>query len=376
MPLRIVLCCLALLWPLAAAATSDWHYADLPAATQQQLREQIYNKLLPPEQRIAALKKLFSFSDQAPMQRTVCIWDIAGRAGPIYTAARDQRAELMRYGVDVDMVVYTNEGVMVEELKAGRCDAALMSGLRARLFNNFSGTIDSVGGLPTDEHMHRLLELLTDVRLADRLTSQDYVVMGIAPGGGAYIFVNDKRINSLAKAAGKRVPVLEYDPVQARMVAQIGATPVGSDLLSAPTKFNNGSVDVLPAPLIAYEILELYKGLGKDGGIIDYPLAQISVQLIGRTNRFPPEVAQLVREAFFSGYEDIMVRLRAEAAKVPAHWWISIPDADKQGYETLMQDARIQLRDEGYYNAEMLTIQRRLRCHLEPTRSECAQPVE
>src|SRR5690606_3700431 len=200
--------------------------------------------------------------------------------------------------------------------------------------------------------------------------------MGIAPGGAAYVFVNDRKINSLAKAAGKRVPVLDYDPTQARMVAQIGATPVASDIVSAPTKFNNGSVDVLPAPLVAYEVLELYKGLGENGGIIDYPLAQITMQLIGKEDKFPPEVAQLVREAFFEGYEEIMARLQEEADKVPDHWWVSIPDEDKQEYETMMQDARIQLRDEGYYSAEMLTLQRRIRCTVEPTRSECTNPVE
>ncbi|KAF0809790.1 hypothetical protein A167_01330 [Alcanivorax sp. S71-1-4] len=341
-----------------------------------QLRTIVYDTSKSVDERIRAMQRLTGFSPAEPLRRTVCIWDIAGRAGPIFMAAQDQRLRLLEYGVDIQLEVYTNEGVMVEELKSGRCEAALMTGLRARLFNQFTGTIDSVGGLPTDEHMRMLLQVLVDPRLADRMTTHGYTVMGIAPGGAAYVFVNDRKINSLAKAAGKRVPVLDYDPTQARMVAQIGATPVASDIVSAPTKFNNGSVDVLPAPLVAYEVLELYKGLGEHGGIIDYPLAQITMQLIGREDKFPAEVAQLVREAFFEGYEEIMARLQEEADKVPDHWWVSIPDEDKQEYETMMQDARIQLRDEGYYSAEMLTLQRRIRCTVEPSRSECTNPVE
>ena len=190
------------------------------------------------------------------------------------------------------------------------------------------------------------------------------------------MFVNDRTINTLANAAGKRVAVLDYDPTQAEMVSQIGATPVASDIVSAPNKFNNGVVDVLAAPLVAYEVLELYKGMSPDGGIIDYPLAQITMQLIGRKDKFPNEVAQLVREEFFNSYHLIKERLDQEAAKVPDRWWIDIPDADKREYETMMQEARLTLREKGYYDADMLTLQRKIRCKLNPSKGECADPVE
>lgn len=349
---------------------------EITAEMAEQLRAIAFDTSLPIEERVAAMRRASGFPDDALVKRRLCVWDIAGRNGPIYQAARDQRLRVMEFGVDVELVPYTNEGVLVEELRAGRCDAALMTGLRARMFNKFTGTIDSVGGLPTDDHMHMLLQVLASPRMADKMVSNNYVVMGIAPGGGAYIFVNDKNINSLARAAGKRIPVLEYDPTQARMVSQIGATPVAADLVSAPNMFNNGVVDVLPAPLIAYEILELYRGMGDTGGIIDYPLAQITMQLIGRVDKFPNEVAQLVREAFFEGYGEIMEQLNAEAAKVPDRWWIQIPEEDKQEYETMMQDARLQLREEGYYDADMLTLQRRIRCRFDNRRGECTNPVE
>ena len=170
--------------------------------------------------------------------------------------------------------------------------------------------------------------------------------------------------------------VLDYDPTQAEMVSQIGATPVASDIVSAPNKFNNGVVDVLAAPLVAYEVLELYKGMEPDGGIIDYPLAQITMQLIGRKDKFPNEVAQLVREEFYNSYHLIMERLEIEAEKVPEHWMIQIPQEDKQEYEIMMQEARLQLRKKGYYDATMLTLQRKIRCKLDASRAECSNPVE
>jgi hypothetical protein len=61
---------------------------------------------------------------------------------------------------------------------------------------------------------------------------------------------------------------------------------------------------------------------------------------------------------------------------VPDHWWIEIPAADKREYETMMQEARLTLREKGYYDAEMLTLQRKIRCKLNPSKGECANPVE
>src|SRR5699024_5516127 len=112
---------------------------------------------------------------------TVCIWDIVGRSGPIFTAAQDQTTHYLKHGIKVKLVPYTDERVMVETLKAGLCDAALMTGMRARLFNQYTGTIDSIGGLPSEEHLRLLLKVLADPRSAPHMTQGEYVVLGIAP---------------------------------------------------------------------------------------------------------------------------------------------------------------------------------------------------
>jgi solute-binding AdeT-like protein len=349
---------------------------NITPAMAKDLRATAYDQSLSIDERITAIRRIAGYPSGEPIKRTVCIWDIVGRSGPVFTAAQDQKVRMLQYGVDVTMVPYTSESIVVDDLKAGICDAALISGLRARLFNRFTGTVDSVGGLPSAAHMRIMLQVLASPKSADKMVDNNYVVMGIAPAGGAYIFVNDKNITSLSKAAGKKVAVLDYDPTQARMVAQVGATPISSDIVSAPNKFNNGVVDVLAAPLIAYEPLELYKGMGNNGGVINYPLAQITMQLIGRSDKFPNEIAQLVREAFFQSYDQIMARINAEAAKVPAKWWIEIPEADKGEYEQMMMEARVQLRDENYYDGEMLTLQRKIRCKLDQARAECSAPKE
>jgi len=334
-----------------------------------------YSRDMPVRVRLAAIAKLVGIDQMPPgtaLNRKICIWDIAGRNGPVFQAAMEQRAMALEYGIDLEMIPFTNETVMVEELKAGHCDAALMSGMRARLFNSYTGTIDAIGAIPDNKHMRTLLQVLAHPSQAGRMVQGEYVIMGIFSGGAAHVFVNDKRISSLANAAGKKVAVLDYDKTQSEMVAGIGATPVPSDIVSAPNKFNNGVVDILAAPLIAYELLELYKGMEPDGGIVDYPIAQISMQLVGRLDKFPNEVAQLIREASFEAYDQVRTRVKTEEDRVPDRWWIDIPSDEKREYEAMMQEARDTLREQDYYDGRMLDLQSRIRCKFDPSRGECS----
>lgn len=337
------------------------------------------NAEMPVNERMKAIARL-SGIDKLPegqrLKRVICIWDLVGRNGPIFGAAMEARAQALEFGVELEMVPYTNEGVMVEEFKAGRCDAALMSGLRARQFNKYTGSIDAIGAVPDREHLRTLFQVATHPRSAGHMVRGEYVILGVFPAGAAHVFVNDRSINTLAKAAGKKVAVLDYDPMQAKMIAGVGATPVATDITRAPGMFNNGVVDILAAPLLAYEFLELYKGMTPNGGIINYPLAQITMQLVGRIDKFPNEIAQLVRESSFEQYDRIIAMISQEEVKVPERWWIPIPEADMKEYDGMMQQARISLRDMDYYDADMLTLQRRIRCKFAPERGECVNPTE
>ncbi len=42
----------------------------------------------------------------------------------------------------------------------------------------------------------------------------------------------------------------------------------------------------------------------------------------------------------------------------------------------MMRDARIKLRDSGYYDPTMLSIMKRIRCNLDAGRPECSQSTE
>lgn len=327
---------------------------------------------------LAAATTLFAapLTAQAEKELNICVWDIAGKSGPAMQAMREWQTEALSWGLKTKLTTHTNEAIAAEELKSGICDAALITGIRARSFNKFSGTIDSVGGIPDDEHLKTVLQVAAHPQSADKMEQGSYRIMGIAPAGAAYIFVNDKNINTLAKAAGKKVAVLEYDPTQAQLVAQVGASPVASDITNFSSRFNNGQVDVIASPLVAYNALELYRGLTPNGAIINYPLAQITMQLVARKDSISSEAAQKSRSYFYTNLDRIQEELSREAENVDPKWMQDIPEADKSDYEIMMQEARVQLRDQGHYDGDMLTLQRRVRCKIDGSRSECTNPVE
>lgn len=328
------------------------------------------------QQQLQLARESMGLAKGQKLQRHICLWDLSGRSGPIYNGATSLRLDLLRYDIDISLEAFTNEGVLVASLKNGHCDAALMSGFRARQFNRFTGTIDALGALPTLQHVNQLLRTLAHPQLADNMVSNRYQTLAITPAGAAYLFVNDRSLNSLTQVAGKKVAVLDFDPGQSKMVTQIGATPVASTLATAPSQFNNGSVDVLPAPLIAYQALELYKGMEPAGGIVDYPIVQLTAQLIAHTDRFPPAFAALIREVAADSFQSIQVALEKEAKRIPSHWWIPLPEDEKRDYNSMMRDARLKLRDNGYYDPTMLSIMRRIRCNQDASRPECSQNNE
>lgn len=309
-------------------------------------------------------------------QRSVCVWDIVGTHGDLFNAMKDFRIEAMKWGIDLQLKPYTNEKIAAEDFKAGQCDAIMMTGLRTRTFVPFSGTIDSIGSVPDINHMRLLLQALSDPKSAAKMRTGTYEVAGIAPLGAAYIFTRDKAINSLTKASGKRVAVLDYDESQAKMVAQVGASPVPSDVTNFAGKFNNGSVDIIAAPLAAYKPLELFKGLEPKGGIINYPFLQLTMQFTVRQDKFTPDFTQKSREYFYLNFDKILSALDKAALEVPKKYFVDIPPEDKGKYEAMMRESRLMLRTDGYYNAEMLTLLRKVRCKVDKARGECTDQLE
>lgn len=305
-----------------------------------------------------------------------CTWDILGQQGDATNMMKDYTLAARAWGVNIISKSYTNEGIAADDFKAGQCDGTLITGLRARQFNQFAGSVDAVGAIPSYTHMRDVIDLLANPKLAKRLVSGPYETVGVIPVGAAYAFVNDRSINSLAKAAGKKVAVLDWDKSQAEMVKIVGAVPVAADLTSFGGKFNNGQADIVFAPISLYKPMELYKGLGTKGGIARFPVINITLQLVIRKDRFPPDFGLKSRLWVADQVPRFFAMIRNMEREVDPKHWMHIPLSDRDGYDKIMREMRIHLTKSGYYDPAMMTLLKRIRCKREPDEAECTQPEE
>ncbi|EKF73518.1 hypothetical protein A11A3_13310 [Alcanivorax hongdengensis A-11-3] len=327
---------------------------------------------------LALMLLLTANQAQASVQRSLCVFDIIGANGDFYGIMKDLKAAALSWGVDLKLKPYTDEKIAAEDLKANQCDGALLTGIRGRQFNSFTGSMDSIGAIPSYKAMQTVISVLAseNPQINKHLQSGPYEFAGVVPMGAAYLFLKDRSIDTVGEMSGKSIAVLEYDVAEANMASRVGMSPVMSDITNFSTRFNNGSVDICFAPVFAYSALELYKGMQPDGGILKYVLGQLSSQLILRSDRFPPGFAAHSR-SFMAGQFDRAMRLIDNANQaVDSKWWINIPQADKLRYDEMMREARIDLTQQGVYNKDMMTLLRKIRCKVEPSRAECVNPTE
>lgn len=311
-----------------------------------------------------------AFSADLP-KRTLCVWDIVGKSGPVASQMEDYRLEAIKWGVDLEMKVYTDEKIAAEDLKSGACDAAGITGLRAREFNTFTGTLDSIGSIPSSEHMEVVLQYLADPKLAKLMTSGEYEITGVLPGGAAYLFTNDRTIDTVAELAGKKFAAMDFDKAQAIMIESVGASPVSVSLTNFGSMFNNGSVDIIGAPAVAYNALELYKGLGENGAVINFAILQLTAQIVARHDRFPEGFGQSSRNFALNQYSRAMEIVNAAEKSIKASYWIDLPQKDKEGYMEMFRQSRLTLRDKGLYDGKMLSFLSKVRCQKDPALAEC-----
>lgn len=303
--------------------------------------------------------------------KTLCVFDLLGANGPFFSQMKGFKTAALEWGVELTLKPYTSERVAAEDFKSGQCDAVNFTGIRSRQFNAFTGTMDAIGAMPTYEDLKSVIATISSKKAAKLMVNDQYEVAGIFPAGTAFLFVNDRAIDTVGELAGKRISIMDSDPAQTEMVNFVGASPVGTSLATMYSKFNNGSVDVTYGPAIVYEAMELDKGLEPNGGVIRFSLAQLTTQTIIRKAEFPSEFGQKSREFALNRFDHGVELVKKYEHKIPEKWWVSIPEADKSSYNEVFRKARIRLRDNGIYNAKMLTVMRRLRCKINPHQPEC-----
>lgn len=321
--------------------------------------------------------------------QTFCVFDLMGAHGPSSNFSKDYVLTMQKFGVDLNVKVYTDERVAVEDFRTGQCDAVTATGMRTRQFNATAAAIDSIGvstivrdgkvDMPASyEVVHKAIETFSSPApaAAKLMVEGNYEVGGIIPLGAAFPFVNDRKINSIEAAAGKRIAAFDHDKAQAIMIQHIGAQPVSVDVTTFASKFNNGAVDVIVAPALTYKPLELYRGIGSKGGVSRYPMLILSYQMILHHDRFPADFGARSRAYWLAHYDQALKIINDSEADIPAKVWNDFTSDDARRYTMMLREARIDIAQRGLYDKRGLKVLKRIRCSINPGDAECATQAE
>lgn len=318
---------------------------------------------------------LTSMSASAALEKKkFCMYDPVGANGPAMTFFAGLVPTAISWGLEVELVAYTDEKVASNDFKAGQCDVVFLTAILSRAYVPFGGTLDAIGGILTEDGLNRVLKAITNPKAGKLLTNGNYEVVGTLPVGSVYLFVGDKSINSVEKFSGKKISVLNEDPQSLKLANLAGASPVGTSLATFSGQFNNGNIDILPMVALGYNVFELYHGLGENGGIIDEKLLYGMMQMISQKDRFDDKFGQRMREYILGRLPDIHKMVKDAEAEIPAKYWIKTNPETKQAIEQFKREIRLSLRDEGVHDPKALKLLWKIRCGVDPSRAECASP--
>lgn len=304
--------------------------------------------------------------------QTLCVFDLGGSAGDITALMKDYVLAARNWGANVTLKTYKSETQAVKDFKSGTCSALGATSFSTMEFNNYTGTISAIGAVPSNAIAKNVLLLMGNAKLSNEMVEGAYEAAGVVPIGSAYFVMKDRTINTLAKAEGKRVGVLAVDPAQARMLQKVGGKPVFITYDNAVPKLLNNEIDILPAPALAFEPLEVYRAMGAKGGIARFPISFMTGNLIIKKDEFPAGYGQKSREWMAAQVPRYMNLLARYESSVPSASWFSIPNEDKVGYLRIMRQMRMEFVRNKTYNPKMISLLKKLRCQQDPTNFECS----
>ena len=306
----------------------------------------------------------------------MCVFDLLGKAGESYKFLEEWALVSKKWGAQVQLISFQDEDLADKAFQNDKCDAVYMTSMRTRTYNKFAGSIDALGGVPSNKIAQKAVEYVLDPRNTKRMTTtlqgESYEVAGIGLIGSAYIFVKDRSLNTIEKAQGKKFAILHYDRAQRVMVERVGAVPVMSDISNFIKKFNTGEVDMVAAPAYAYKPLEIEKGLGSKGAMLNFPVVNVTADLIVRPERFPAQFGAQSRQWFLQKIPQSFAMVQRLEAAIPSKIKMQLSKEDKEKYQRLLREGRIDLTKQGVYDPGMMRVLKKARCTVERTNFECS----
>lgn len=301
-----------------------------------------------------------------------CIWDPVGASGPFINFLKQTKLNAINWDNDLQLEAYTDEKVAFNDFKSGICDAVFLTNLLARELVPFTGAFGAPGAIRSLDELKTLSATLNNPKAKDLITNDKYEVAGLFPVGEIYTFVRDKSDVRISSISGKKVSILNGDVASNRFAKVVGASPVHTSLATWGGQFNNGNVDVMFAPALAYNTFELYKGLGQTGGIIDFNILYAVMQVVVNTQKVDAKFAANMRDHALTRFDELENTVKQAHKEIPESYWVRLDEATQLEYENLSKKIRLDLRDENAYDSKAISLLWKIRCKFNAANTECA----
>ena len=330
-----------------------------------------------------ALGLLCSLAQAGPM---VCVWDPLGTAGQVFDAAKTFALVMQKHGADITVKAYTDERIAADDFRVKQCQGLLATSLRTKPYNAVTAALDH-GGTATiikDGQVdlnasyavvHKAVQVLASPGAAKLNVQEPFEIAGIIGTGALYTMARDRTLFSRG-FAGARMPAFDHDKVQAHLINLIGAQPVSADLRNFVTKFNNGGLDVIFSPAVAYLPMEINKGVGSKGGISRLPLGFTTLQLVIDRTHFPDGFGAAARAYWLSQHDAVLTAVRKAEADIPPQIWVDLKPEEAVAFVTAQHNLRVELGKRGFYDKQGLRFMKRVRCSVHASAPECATRAE
>ena len=302
---------------------------------------------------------------------TWCVYDFTGNHGMTMQLMRDYAIASKKWGVNAQHKVYSSDQAALHAFQQQQCDGVVASTFLLREYNPFVGTLNAVGLMPNNQVAEQTFMALAHKDTAQYMQYKGYETVGWMPIGSAYFMVKDREINSITELAGRRIGALKEDPSQSRMIRRVGAQVVFINFDNAANFFIDNKVDILPAPIYAYQPFKLDRGLGQRGGVINFPISYISLSAIVRKDAVPKDYGQQSREWFKNNTPKMMRNVLNWEKSMPTKYWYDIPLADRSSYQRLVMQLRKEFIKSGLYHPAAINMVLKLHCHHNPQYFEC-----
>ena len=129
---------------------------------------------------------LMATTSATQAKQVMCVFDLVGKNGDVFTLMKDYQLAAKNWGADLELKVNSNEAVIAEDFKEGKCDGVSITGMRGGQLNPCTGSLDAIGAITDLKRAVNGMQGLASPTFAKSMVNGRYEVAGVIPVGDAY----------------------------------------------------------------------------------------------------------------------------------------------------------------------------------------------